>query len=225
MDVHATKQDLADAIRMMERAQIMDFNGHFSSRVGDTQTMLINSGPSSRSSLTAADIITVDFDGKPVEGSAPPPMEFHIHAEIYRRRPDIGAVAHTHPLWSTVLGIAGTKIQPVIMQSAVLDEIRYFPKIASVNTRALAEAMVDALGDQRIVMLQSHGAVIASATMLEAFVLAVYLEETSQRQFYAAQLGPVAILKPEDIALARRNLWKPHLLRKVWDYHKSKLSE
>ena len=61
------KQSLADAILMMERAGIIDFNGHFSARLPGTDFMLINSGKSVRSALTAADIITIDMDGKPVD--------------------------------------------------------------------------------------------------------------------------------------------------------------
>jgi L-ribulose-5-phosphate 4-epimerase len=67
-----------------------------------TDHMLINSGKSVRSALTAADIVTVDMDGNLVEGDAVPPMESYIHAEIYRRHPDVNAVAHTHPFWSTL---------------------------------------------------------------------------------------------------------------------------
>ena len=74
------KQSLVDAILMMERAGIIDFNGHFSARPPDSECMLINSGKSVRSALTAADIITIDMNGKPVDGMDAPPMEFHIHA-------------------------------------------------------------------------------------------------------------------------------------------------
>src|SRR5689334_25333978 len=91
------KQMLVDAILMLERAQVIDFNGHFSWRVPGQDRMLINSGASVRSALSADDIVLIDFDGNLVEGDAVPPMEFHIHSEIYRARPDVGAVVHTHP--------------------------------------------------------------------------------------------------------------------------------
>lgn len=223
-EIETKKQNLVDAILMMERAQIIDFNGHFSARINGTENFLINSGASSRSSLTVEDIVTIDLDGKLVEGTAPPPMEFHIHAEIYRRRPDVHAVAHTHPVWSTVLSIAGHRLRPVIMQSAVLGEIRSFAKISSINTPALAGEMADALGNHRIVTLQSHGAVVAAEGILEAFVLAVYLEETAHRQFLASQIGQPTVLTQSEIEVIGRNLWKPHLLQKVWDYHKGKIT-
>jgi ribulose-5-phosphate 4-epimerase/fuculose-1-phosphate aldolase len=217
------KQMLADAIRMMERAQVIDFNGHFSWRIPGCEQMLINSGQSVRSALTSADIVTIDFDGNPAPGEAAPPMEFHIHAEIYRRRPDVNAVVHTHPLWSTLFSMAGRPVLPVIMQAAVLGPIREFAKTASINNRPLGQELAAALGEDKVVMLKSHGAVAAGEGIVEAFVLGIYLEETAQRQHLAAQIGEPAVLSAEQIAAIARNLWKPHLLRKVWDYHKGKL--
>jgi L-fuculose-phosphate aldolase len=217
------KQMLADAILMMERAQIIDFNGHFSARIPGTDHMLINSGQSVRSALTADDIVTIDMDGNLIEGDAVPPMEFHIHSEIYRRRPDVNAVVHTHPFWSTLFSMAGQPVLPVIMQAAVLGEIRQFAKTASINNKPLGEELAETLGQHRVIMLKSHGAVTAGEGILEAFVLGVYLEETAQRQHMASQLGMPAVLTPEQIAVINRNLWKPNLLKKVWDYHHAKL--
>lgn len=223
LEILEQKQMLVDAILMLERAQIIDFNGHFSARAADGRHMLINSGKSVRSALTVDDIVVIDFDGRLVEGEAAPPMEFHIHAELYRRRPEIGAVVHTHPLWSTVLGMVGAPILPVIMQAAVLGEIRNFPRTASINNRPLAAELADAMGNARVATLKSHGAVVAAEGILEAFVLGVYLEETAQRQYLAMQVGTPAVLSSEQLKAIHHNLWKPHLLQKVWDYHRAKL--
>jgi L-fuculose-phosphate aldolase len=222
-DFALEKQMLADAILMLERAEVIDFNGHFSWRVPGQERMLINSGASVRSALTSADIVLIDFDGNLVQGEAVPPMEFHIHAEIYRARPDVGAVVHTHPLWSTLFSMAGVPVQPVIMQAAVLGPIRVFPETASINQRELGQRVAAELGGDRVLMLRSHGAVAAGEGIVEAFVLAVYLEETAQRQHMASQLGAPTVLTPQQVETISRNLWKPNLLRKVWDYHHAKL--
>ena len=226
MDTTATlKGMLADALRMLERAGIIDFNGHFSARVPGSDRVLINSGASVRSALTAEDIVTIDLDGHPLDGDAPPPMEFHIHTEIYRRRPDVNAVVHTHPLWSTLFSMTDTAVAPVIMQAAVLGDIQRFSETASINTQALGRAVAQTLGPHRVVMLKSHGALTAGEGIVEAFVLAVYLEETAQRQYLARQLAPPAVLDAAACERIRANLWKPQLLRKVWDYYHAKLQE
>lgn len=217
------KQMLVDAILMLERAQVIDFNGHFSWRIPGREQLLINSGKSVRSALSVDDIVTIDFDGNLIEGDAVPPMEFPIHAEIYRQRADVQSVVHSHPLWSTLFSMTGRAVEPVIMQAAVLGEIRRFGKTASINRKPLAEELADVLGPHRVAMLKSHGAVIAAEGILEAFVLAFYLEENAHRQYLALQLGEPMVLSAEQVETIGRNLWKPNLLQKVWDYHAGKL--
>ena len=217
------RQQLADALSMMERAEVIDFNGHMSCRLPGTEHILINSGKSVRSDLSAADIIAIDLDGKPVEGSEVPPMEFHLHSAIYRARADVNAVAHTHPLWSTLFSMTGEKVQPVTMQAAVMGPIQLFGKTASINEKRLGEELAEALGPHRVVMLKSHGAAVVGADIVEAFVMGIYLEETARRQYMARTLGTPYALTPAEVEKIGANLRKPHLLRKVWDYHHAKL--
>jgi ribulose-5-phosphate 4-epimerase/fuculose-1-phosphate aldolase len=217
------RQTLADALRMLEAAEVIDFNGHMSCRLPGTDHILINAGKSVRSALTAADIIAIDMDGKPVDGDVVPPMEFHIHTEIYRRRPDVNAVAHTHPLWSTLFSMVGETVQPVTMQAAVMGPVQTFAKTASINQMDLGVELAAALGEHRVVMLKSHGAVVVGADVVEAFVLAIYLEETAKRQYLARALGTPYALGAAEADKIAGNLRKPHLLRKVWDFHHAKL--
>lgn len=217
------RQQLADALSMMEHAEVIDFNGHMSCRVPGADEILINSGKSVRSALAAEDIIAIDLDGKPTEGDVVPPMEFHLHSAIYRRRPDVNAVAHTHPLWSTLFSSVGEKVEPVTMQAAVMGPVQHFAKTASINNRALAEELAEALGAHRVIMLRSHGAVTVGADVLEAFVLAIYLEETARRQYLARSIGKPYVLTQAEVETIGANLRRPHLLKKVWDYHHAKL--
>ncbi len=217
------RQQLADALSMMERAEVIDFNGHMSCRLPGTDHILINSGKSVRSALTAADVIEIDLDGKPVGHDVVPPMEFHLHSAIYRRRADVNAVAHTHPLWSTLFSSAGEKVEPVTMQAAVMGPVQTFARTASINQRPLAEELAEALGAHRVIMLRSHGAVTVGADIVEAFVIAIYLEETARRQYMARAIGTPYALTAAEVDTIGANLRRPHLLRKVWDYHHAKL--
>ena len=217
------RQQLADALSMMERAEVIDFNGHMSCRLPGTGHILINSGKSVRSNLSAADIIEIDLDGKPVGHEVVPPMEFHLHSAVYRARPDVSAVAHTHPVWSTLFSSAGEAVQPVTMQAAVMGPVQTFAKTASINQRPLAEELAAALGPHRVIMLRSHGAVTVGADIVEAFVLAIYLEETAKRQYLARAIGTPYVLTAAEVDTIGANLRKPHLLKKVWDYHHAKL--
>jgi L-fuculose-phosphate aldolase len=213
------RQGLADALSMMERAEVIDFNGHMSCRLPGTDHILINSGKSVRSALSADDIIAIDLDGKPLAGDVVPPMEFHLHSAVYRARPDVNAVAHTHPLWSTLFSSVGQAVMPVTMQAAVMGAVQTFDKTASINNRPLAEELARALGPHRVITLRSHGAVTVGADIVEAFVLAIYLEETARRQYLARALGTPYVLTAEEVDSIGKNLRRPNLLKKVWDYH------
>ena len=217
------RQQLADALSMMERAEVIDFNGHMSCRLPGTEHLLINSGKSVRSKLTAEDIIAIDLDGKPLEGDVVPPMEFHLHSAVYRARPDVNAVAHTHPLWSTLFSSVGQAVEPVTMQAAVMGAVQTFDKTASINNRALAEELARALGPHRVITLRSHGAVTVGADIVEAFVLAIYLEETARRQYLARAIGDPYVLTADEVDSIGKNLRRPNLLKKVWDYHHARL--
>ena len=213
------RAELALALAMLEREGIIDFNGHFSARLPDGRGLVINAGDSVRSRIAAADFIDIDFDGRPLKGSRQPPMEFHLHAQIYLARPDVLAVVHTHPRWSTVLTTVGQSWQPVTMQAAVLGGVGTFAKTASINSVALGAEVAAFLGGAKAALMHRHGAVTVAGSVADAFVQAVYLEENAQRQHLALQIGTPQPLSTEDCALIGRNLSRPALLKKVWDYH------
>ena len=221
MERDERKEQLVAAIRMLEKAEIIDFNGHCSLRSG-ADRLLINSGRSVRSDLGVEDIVEIDFEGRLTAGSSEPPMEYPLHAEIYRRRPDVNAITHAHPKWSTFLSIAGQPLRPVFGQGTLLGEIPVFPEVFSINSRAKGEALAQALGQGRAALLQSHGTVVVGADMIECFALTVYLEENAYRQYMASQLGSPRTFTPQEITASRENLWKPNLFRKTWDYYAAK---
>jgi ribulose-5-phosphate 4-epimerase/fuculose-1-phosphate aldolase len=216
------RQQLVDAIRMLERANVVDYNGHFSARVGEHR-MLINSGASVRGALSADDIIAVDLDGKPLDGNVLPPLEFHLHSEIYRARPDVNAVVHTHPRWSTYLSMTGHSYKPVYAQGVLLGEIPLFDSPNSINTKPMGEQLAKTLGDRPSVLLKSHGVTVVGADVVETFTLAVYLEENAERQYMAMQIGDPYVFSAEEQEMCRQKLWTRSLFKKTWDHYRSKL--
>jgi L-fuculose-phosphate aldolase len=216
------KTKLADAIRMLERAEFIDHSGHCSAR-RNGQSFYINSGASVRSSLTSDDIVAVDLDGTLLEGTAKPPLELYIHAEVYRARPDVNAVMHMHARWSTVLTMTGVKYQPVYAQGVLLGDIPVMDSPLSVNTKALGETLALTLADRQAVLLKSHGAVVVGTGIVEAFALAVYLEENARRQWMALQIGDPYVFNESERQACRRNLWSQTLFAKAWEYYRAKL--
>jgi L-fuculose-phosphate aldolase len=109
------------------------------------------------------------------------------------------------------------------MQAAVMGPIQLFDKTASINQKALGEELAAALGPHQVVMLKSHGAAVVGADIIEAFVMGIYLEETAKRQYMARAIGTPYALSAAEVERIGGNLRKPHLLKKVWDYHHAKL--
>ena len=216
------KQQLVDAIRMLERAGIIDHNGHCSARRDET-SFYVNSGASVRGALTVDDIVTVDRDGTLVEGTAKPPLEFHIHSEVYRARPDVNAVMHTHPRWSTFLTMVGAAFKAVYAQGVLLGDIPLMDSPLSVNTKAMGEKLAATLGRGPAALLKAHGVVIVGANIVECFALAAYVEENAYRQYMAMQIGEPYVFSEAEQQACREKLWTPSLFQKTWDHYYSKL--
>ena len=222
MKPEEARQQLVDAIRMLASADIVDHSGHGSAR-RDGGSFYINSAASARGALTTDDIVTVDLDGNLVEGSARPPFEFHIHSEIYRIRPDVQAVVHTHPRWSTFLTMVGAPYRAVYAQGALLGDIPLLDSPLSVNTRPMGERVAATLGGGPAVLLKSHGAVVVGSDIVECFALAAYLEENAYRQYMAKQIGDPYVFSEAEQQAFRERLWTPNLFRKTWDHYRSRL--
>ena len=222
MEEREPKQLLVDAIRMLARAGIVDHSGHGSVRRYGA-SFYINSGASTRSALTTTDIVAVDLDGNLVEGSANPPLEFHIHSEIYRARDAVHAVLHTHPRWSTFLTMVGEPYKVVYAQGALLGDVPLVDSPLSVNTRPMGETMASTLGRGPAVLLKSHGAVVVGSNIVECFALAAYLEENAYRQYMAMQIGDPYVFNEAEQRTFRERLATPGLFQKTWDYYRARL--
>ncbi len=213
-------QQLADAIRILTRAGLIDHSGHGSTRRTGS-SFFINSGASVRAPLTRADSVAVDLDGTLVEGTARAPLECPLHAEIYRARPDVHAILHTHPRWSTYLSMVGVSYAPVFPQGCLLGSVPVLDSPMSINTREMGQRVAATLGSGNAALLKSHGAVIVGANVLECFALAVYLEENAERQYMALQIGKPYVFSEAEQQACRERLWQPNLFQKAWEHYRT----
>ena len=218
------KQQIVRCIRMLEHAGIMDFNGHASIRLPDNR-MLINIGNCQRSRLTVDDICLIDFDGKLIQGNGKPPLEFHLHAGVYKARPDVQAVIHCHPNWSTILTTAGAAYLPVYAQGSLVYPLPVLDSPNSINNPQMAKALTDVMKDRPAALMKAHGAVTAGKSLIDAFVLMTYLEDNAQRQYMSMQIGKPYAFNEEELALCREKLWNDALFKRTWDHFSAKLDE
>ncbi len=221
-ETDSQKQQLVRCIRMLERSGIIDYNGHASIRVG-ADRMLINIGTCQRCQLTADDICTIDFDGNIIDGNGKPPLEFHLHAGVYKARTDVGAVIHAHPNWSTILSTAGVDYLPVYAQGSLVYPLPVLDSPNSINNPDMAKRLTDVLGDRPAALMKAHGAATVGKTLVDAFVLMNYLEENAYRQYMAQQIGKPYAFSAEELALCREKLWTETLFKRTWDHFSAKL--
>ena len=204
------KQLYAAVTEMERRGLVAGSSGNASVRLASVdagERYLITPAGLPYEHMTPADLVEVDENIEPVCGEGIPSTESALHLGIYRRRPDIGAVVHTHSLYASVAAVVGNPIPPIVDEMVVylggtVEVAEYgFP-----GTEELAEAAADALGDRRAVLLRNHGMCAVGETLAEALRNAVLVERVAQ--IYAfAQLAGGATYVPEDAVEAERAVY------------------
>ena len=127
-----------------------------------------------------------------------------IHAAIYKARPDVNSVVHTHQTLATAFSMAGTPILPIYNQAAVFaPETPIFPSPRLIYTVQDGKEICETLGDRQAMLLKGHGVIVCGDSLEYATVHAIYLERTAYMQWIASSVG-----KPGDHAPKRYRLYE-----------------
>ena len=150
------------------------------------------------------------------EGKANPATRFHLW--IYRARPDVQAIVHTHPPYVSALAAAAQPLVVGHMDSAMLfDDCALLPEWPGVPLADReGEIIAGALGSKSAIILAHHGLLTTGRTVQEAAVLAVHVERSARIQVRAAALGGVKPLTGEDALKAREFLRSPAILNSTF---------
>lgn len=170
------------------------------------------------------DILTVDLEGRKIEGKHEVVEEIGIHTSIYKARPEIMSVFHMHPPAAVALGSTDQKIEMLSMRStyfvegvAILDT---GPGV--IDTEEIASEMVKKLGNLNALIHKGHGVVTVGRTLEEACLLGLYLEGSARNQILAKQFG--GELKPFSNKLAFEYANSHSLAKRpfLWRYYENK---
>jgi L-fuculose-phosphate aldolase len=178
--------------------------------------------------ITADDLVLLDFDGNKVAGMRQRHNEFPIHAEVFRRRPEVMAVVHTHPPLPTVLGSSGHTITPVTHEGCFFypPAIPVFDEMTDlIVTREQGTAVAKALGDHRALFLKNHGIVIATASVEEAVVASMLLEKATRAQMAAIAIGGEVVTSDEEALAKREHIYHAAAMVRAWQYLARKLAK
>jgi L-fuculose-phosphate aldolase len=212
---------VARAIRILNANGVMHMSGHVAARDGaDPNVMWINSRQASRSTLTTRDIVRIDLrTGDSIGGGDEPPSEFHIHRAIFNRRPEVGAIVHSHPLHVVALSVAGAPLLPVTIDGAFLGaSTPVFDDAGHISTVERGELVANAIGNSPALVLRGHGMVVVGRSVEEASTRITLAEDNAHTQFLALAIGPVQRLRDDELAAVERMKASDKAVRKAFHY-------
>ena len=215
MTIQAPPSDLVDRVvyanRILYDQGVVDGLGHVSVRHPSEPGVFLLSCNRAPALVKREDIVCYDLDGNAVsETSERPYLERFIHSEIYRVRPDVVAVVHSHSPSVIPFAITHKPLKPVFHMSGFLGsgsahfEIREAAGNSDMLIRSpyLGEALAKSLGKHNCVLMRGHGSTVVGTSLEQVVFRAIYAEVNAKLQLAANGLGEISFLNEEEAKLA-----------------------
>jgi len=200
-----TREDIVAACLEMNRSGInQGTSGNISVRWEEGLLITPTSLPYDQ--MTPDDIVFLGMDGRS-RGSNQPSSEWRFHRDIMKVKPEVGAIVHAHPMYSTIIAIMGREIPPLHYMIAIagghtIPCARY----ATFGTEELSLHAVEALKDRTACLLEHHGLIATGPTLGKAMWLAVEVETLAQQFHGCLQIGGPRLLPVEEIEHVRARM-------------------
>ena len=201
-------EDLAAASRILADQGVFDAAGHVSMRHPRHTERFLMSRSLAPALVTAADIMEFSLDSEACDARGRTPfIERFLHGEIYRKRPDVMAIAHGHCPSVIPFGLVATPMRATYHNAAFLAagvpvfdiRDRFGATDIVISGSERGAALAEALGDKSVVLLRAHGVVVVAPSLQAAVFRAVFTEISARVQLQAAVLGgPIAALDAEE---------------------------
>ena len=204
-------EKLAIANRILFDQGVVDGFGHISVRHDKSADHFLLSCNRAPGLVRPEDILSYDMTGELATPSDKRSyLERYIHSEIYRVRPDVVSVVHSHSPSMILFGVTGQRLRPVFHMSGFLGSGSSLFEIrdAGGNTdllirdSGLGKALAQSLGKNHCVLMRGHGSTTVAPSLELAVYRAIYAEVNARLQLQAAALGPINFLNEEEAALA-----------------------
>jgi HCOMODA/2-hydroxy-3-carboxy-muconic semialdehyde decarboxylase len=225
----ALLDDLVVANHILYAEGVVDGFGHVSARHPERPDRFLLSRSMAPALVAAGDIMEFDLDGNATGGDTRAPyLERFIHGAIYKARPDVAAVVHSHSPSVIPFGVTGGALRPVYHMSGFLGagapifEIREAGGMTDLLIRdnALGDALARTLGAQAVALMRGHGSVAVGGSVQQVVYRAIYTEMNARLQMEAMRLGTINFLAPEEARLAAATIDK--VLGRPWELWKRK---
>ncbi|MCD6284643.1 MAG: class II aldolase/adducin family protein [Anaerolineae bacterium] len=174
--------------------------GNVSGRDPETGYVVIKPSGVRYEALKPSDMVIMDLEGKLIEGALKPSSDTASHLYIYRQRPDVMGIVHTHSPYATAFAAVGKPI-PVCL-TAMADEFGGPIPVggfALIGGEAIGKVVVDAIGTSCAVLLKQHGVFTIGASPTAAVKAAVMTEDVARTVWLAMQIGQVEVISADDV--------------------------
>lgn len=193
-------------VKVAESGLVIGTWGNLSYRVVKDNAVVITPSGMDYHRITTRDMVTVDMDGRVVEGERKPSSELTLHLAVYRARPDVLCVIHTHSPYAGALAVARKPIPPILEDMAgMIGGLVPVAEYAAPGSRRLAEFVAEALEKVNAVLLANHGVVGVGQTLEEAFQVCQLVERSAQVYLLASAVGTPVVLSDEEVVRLRKS--------------------
>ena len=163
-------------------------SGNVSIRLGDY--IAITPTLKSINGLDEEDIVLVDFNSNTLSNGKPS-SEVGMHLEIYKKRPDVNAIIHTHAPYATGFAFSNKRIKRLEGFGEIKNPYLPYIEYEKPGSMELALKVSEGIGDSDVIVLKNHGVICVSENLKEAESLAVFVEESAKTQYIAYMLNSV----------------------------------
>ena len=193
------RQELAEYGRMIAEAGLTaGAGGNISAR--DGRILWVKPSGLAMSELKGTDMCGVELSsGRLVEGRLKPSSELPMHLAVYRARPDIQAIFHTHSPWASGVISAGVEVKPMFAE--VINDLGGTATVPYLRTGSsdLADAVAEAAKNNETIFMANHGVVTLGKTMKQAFFRACVAEDAAKSFVAASIVGKPGFLTEDQI--------------------------
>jgi L-fuculose-phosphate aldolase len=185
--------------RMYARGYVASNDGNISARLDD-ERLITTPKSVSKGFMTPDMLVIVDRDGKKVSGERDASSELPMHLEVYRNRPDVGAVCHAHPPLATGFAVAGIPLTRAVL-AEVITTLGSIPIAAygTPSTAELPEAVRKYIKAHDGMLLANHGAVTCGPNVMAAYYKMETIEHFAKISLVARLLGGENLISRDEV--------------------------
>jgi L-ribulose-5-phosphate 4-epimerase len=180
-------------------------SGNVSGRDPESGWVVIKPSGVPYNELTPENMVIVNLDGQVVEGNLKPSSDTFAHMYVYRHRPEINGVVHTHSTFATAWAAAGRPIPTVL--TAICDEFGGPIPVgayAKIGGDEIGQEIIRSIGSSPAILMKNHGVFTIGKTPEAAVKAAIMVEDVARTVYYALQLGQTDEIPAEEVARAHR---------------------